>query len=158
MIALGLGTWGAVAASSGTGGTGDPPGADVSSAEVLVEHDPGDALPPEMERFRDEGWMRMNPLPASPEFAVPEEMYVQLVDDLATAGERLPLYATPSADAEPVGYYYLSLGFVPADVVDAGLFDLAAAGAGRTCADQDVDCKRATRDRLRAEALGAPQD
>ena len=99
-------------------------------------------------KFMEEGWIRFEPLPALPEYEVPTELWVAWVDDLSKVEVRLPLVASPEEDAEIVGYHYLGLGYVPADVVDAGQFDEATVRAEQEaqharelgCETLDAEC------------------
>ncbi len=93
-------------------------------------------------RFREEGWIRMSPLPASPEFEVPDVMWIAWFDPAEAEG-GVPLRAEPSADAEVLGYFYPGLGFVPADVVAAGTFDVEAERAARECDWTVQECRTA---------------
>ncbi len=122
-----------------------PGSAEVAGRQETLGDPPEGSGPAE---FIEGGWIRFEPLPALPQYEVPAELWVAWVDDLSKVEGRLPLVAAPDENAEIVGYYYLGLGYVPADVADAGQFDEAAVRAEQDaqharelgCETLDAEC------------------
>ena len=151
----------AAAALAGIGGAvnlGRDPSADLAADDSPAPSEGGEAIEMEPDglnppvgsaeaTFEEDGWIRMGPSAASPEYEVPRELWVAWVEGPGSVGGRLPLHSEPSEDAPVVGYYYSGVGYVPADVADTGQFDADQARADRWPCDPraDLECRDAVR-------------